>query len=654
MTSCNEIVNINFGYLRIRHTIHVTGRTELDNLEEFLQPDYILEEEFQREGRNRFNRRCYRPCLADEAPRICYYRFTLEDYVTLGAQCGACPRNVTDCFNPQCIPADGYERGMLSVNRMLPGPSIQVITLSRWTFLFQLPPREVRSVIKFLNSQCIAQIEIDRRLCQVYGQADGLQGRQSHRGPEERDAGQIDNHTLARGVPEGTPFMDGVPSITQCSINEGQSFRYDFQVDNEGTHFWHSHDGFQKMDGILGSMVIREPRSTDPNSYLYDYDLASHVMLISDWFHVSADDHFPGLRTHDAGQDPDAFLINGQGRDPKSTETPLAVFRVSHGRKYRFRIIGGTCGVCPVQLTIESHSMTLIATDGNSVKPIRIDSVVLYAGDRFDVVVEASEPLSSYWIHLKGLGPCAAARTYQLGILRYIGDNYNTPLSADPGYEGFPTNGLVLNAADGPCSGHNNSLCITNLVSSRPVESEMLKPFADISLEMRYGFHTFTVQELFQTGTYHRYFQLFPHKCCLKSNPFLQMIFFLVANIPAVLNHPFHLHGHAFRTIATGVFNQTHTLEDLRAALQAGRIPIMSHKPAGKDTLAIPSKGYAVIRFRANNPGFWLFHCHFLYHLATGMSTVIQVGEHKNIPTVPRNFPRCGNFLNPVKLRLKG
>ncbi|KAJ4445779.1 hypothetical protein ANN_12464 [Periplaneta americana] len=32
---------------------------------------------------------------------------------------------------------------------------------------------EVRSVIKFLNAQGIAPIEIDRQLCQVYGQADG-------------------------------------------------------------------------------------------------------------------------------------------------------------------------------------------------------------------------------------------------------------------------------------------------------------------------------------------------------------------------------------------------------------------------------------------------------------------------------------------------
>ncbi|KAJ4435024.1 hypothetical protein ANN_23597 [Periplaneta americana] len=40
---------------------------------------------------------------------------------------------------------------------------------TKWTFLFQLPPREVRLVIKFLNAQGIAPIEIDRQLCQVYG-----------------------------------------------------------------------------------------------------------------------------------------------------------------------------------------------------------------------------------------------------------------------------------------------------------------------------------------------------------------------------------------------------------------------------------------------------------------------------------------------------
>ncbi len=30
------------------------------------------------------------------------------------------------------------------------------------------------------------------------------------------------------------------------------------------------------------------------------------------------------------------------------------------------------------------------------------------------------------------------------------------------------------------------------------------------------------------------------------------------------------------------------------------------------------------IVFDANNPGVWAFHCHILYHMATGMFTVVK------------------------------
>lgn len=44
-----------------------------------------------------------------------------------------------------------------------------------------------------------------------------------------------------------------------------------------------------------------------------------------------------------------------------------------------------------------------------------------------------------------------------------------------------------------------------------------------------------------------------------------------------------------------------------------------------RDTVYIPSRGYAVLRFRAENPGVWLFHCHILWHLATGMAMLVDV-----------------------------
>lgn len=41
--------------------------------------------------------------------------------------------------------------------------------------------------------------------------------------------------------------------------------------------------------------------------------------------------------------------------------------------------------------------------------------------------------------------------------------------------------------------------------------------------------------------------------------------------------------------------------------------------------MQIPSRGYAVLRFRADNPGVWLFHCHIMWHFATGMAMLIDV-----------------------------
>lgn len=73
--------------------------------------------------------------------------------------------------------------------------------------------------------------------------------------------------------------------------------------------------GVQKQDGIQGAMVIRTPKFLDPNSHLYDYDLASHVIFISDWTRLAATEHVPGLQTHDKLQYPDSILLNGRGRN---------------------------------------------------------------------------------------------------------------------------------------------------------------------------------------------------------------------------------------------------------------------------------------------------------------------------------------------------
>jgi L-ascorbate oxidase len=67
-------------------------------------------------------------------------------------------------------------------------------------------------------------------------------------------------------------------------------------------------------------------------------------------------------------------------------------------------------------------------------------------------------------------------------------------------------------------------------------------------------------------------------------------------------------------------------------------------KPLLKDTIVFPTHGYAIIRFIADNPGFWLFHCHFDTHSDNGMTLIFKVGQDKDLPSKPDNWPTCGSF----------
>lgn len=43
---------------------------------------------------------------------------------------------------------------------------------------------------------------------------------------------------------KGTPYMDGVPMVTQCPIGYGSTYRYAFIASSPGTFFYHSDSGW--------------------------------------------------------------------------------------------------------------------------------------------------------------------------------------------------------------------------------------------------------------------------------------------------------------------------------------------------------------------------------------------------------------------------
>lgn len=143
------------------------------------------------------------------------------------------------------------------------------------------------------------------------------------------------------------------------------------------------------------------------------------------------------------------------------------------------------------------------------------------------------------------------------------------------------------------------------------------------------------------------------------------------------LSHPFHLHGTSFHVIGMGRSpDSTVKKINLKHALDLDRRGLLHRqfgKPPLKDTIAVPNNGYVVLRFRADNPGkidilapqlwkysyllccyrnftgYWLFHCHFQFHILIGMNLIIHIGTQSDLPPVPPNFPRCGHHLPPIK-----
>nr|CAD7396798.1 unnamed protein product [Timema poppensis] len=644
---------------------------------------------------------CARACREDEPPRICYYHFTLELYNVLRRVLHLAlgkPQNVVHHV-PQ----------LMSSNRFR-----HTLYLEQWRAKFvYLTPLTLfgASVSVFLlmvskeDSSPLIGCCLDQAYRWVLMGAGGVQQVPVvfKTGVCENDQVVIDVENMMGGMEvtlhwhgiwqKGTQYSDGVPFVTQCPISEGTTFRYQWKADNAGTHFWHAHT-------VTG-------------------------------MHEDAVERFPGRLAVNPGQDPDTLLINGRGQfqDPNTgfvTNTPLEVFTMTPGRRYRFRMINSLATVCPAQLTIQGHSLIVIATDGESVHPVVVNTIISFSGERYDFVINAEQNVGAYWIQVRGLGECGSKRAMQLGVLRYA-RGPQQPASDPPTYDVGLPQGVVLNPLDAVCDQErSDAICINQLKNARHIDEGILQERPDVKIFLPFRFLFYRPEELFVPNTYNRFLVapsadhvislvdeisfVFPpsppisqindippeqfcngdnrpadcgtncmctHKVDIPLNAVVEIVLVdedakgsvgamaptgIGLETPEIahqiqqpnLSHPFHLHGYAFNVIGMGRSPDRNVKKiNLKHALDLDRRGLLHRQfnlPPGKDTIAVPNNGYVVLRFRADNPGYWLFHCHFLFHIVIGMNVILHVGTHADLPPVPVGFPTCGDFLPPISL----
>ncbi|WP_030132408.1 copper resistance system multicopper oxidase [Pseudomonas sp. QTF5] len=216
--------------------------------------------------------------------------------------------------------------------------------------------------------------------------------------------------------------MDGVPGLSFHGIEPDGMYVYQFKVRQNGTYWYHSHSGFQEQSGVYGPLVID---AKEPEPFQYDRD---YVVMLTDWTDEDAvglmsklkkqSDYYNyhkrtvGDFIHDVSEkgwgstvadrkmwaemkmNPTdladvsgatyTYLMNGQAPNMNWT----GVFRP--GEKLRLRFINGS-SMTYFDVRIPGLKMTVVAADGQHVKPVSVDEFRIAVAETFDVIVEPTQ-----------------------------------------------------------------------------------------------------------------------------------------------------------------------------------------------------------------------------------------------------------------------
>jgi CopA family copper-resistance protein len=213
--------------------------------------------------------------------------------------------------------------------------------------------------------------------------------------------------------------MDGVPGLSFSGIKPGDSYHYEFDVQQSGTYWYHSHSGFQEQTGLYGAIII-DPVDADP--VVYDRDF---VVILSDWTDEDPSDVYAKLKKQshyynrnertavdlwsevkdkgaaqtwqdramwnqmrmserdisDVTGTTYTFLMNGQ------TPEQLWTGEFKKGEKIRLRFINAAA-MTFFDVRIPGVKMTVVAADGQNIEPVTVDDFRIGVAETYDVVVE--------------------------------------------------------------------------------------------------------------------------------------------------------------------------------------------------------------------------------------------------------------------------
>ncbi|RFU28920.1 hypothetical protein B7463_g7435, partial [Scytalidium lignicola] len=478
----------------------------------------------------------------------------------------------------------------------------------------------------------------------------------------------------------GSNHMDGVVGFTQCAIPAGGSFTYEFEVGEQtGTFWWHAHSSVHRGDGMFGGLVIHKTvhqsdkgeMMTDVKEYGYEKEV---LLMIGDWYHQSAEEvlaWYTSARGFGNEPVPDSLLVNGVGKFICSMAVPAKPVECIDIPNDQIRsVLGGHLTGVPTRLRIVNvgtlAGFTLAINEGTLI-PHTVDSGpkilgtptrsvgILYPGERMDLFLEWNENPSSL-VELEVILDPENFR-YTNFALR---PNQTFPL-INPITPSKPSESLI---SPSPLSqskqNHHFDLSQAKsfLFISPPLPQQadeqllLYTKTQKLSINSNHpqGFMNRTSwapqsspllsipRERWDVNQLVPWISLSPETAYQKQGlgRFGKWIDIIINNLDDG-SHPFHLHGYNFYVLYS--YRSEHGWGSYTPyTASSGGVPtqldLNLETPLLKDTVSVPRRGFVVLRFWADNPGIWMFHCHVIFHQASGMAMGIAVGGsevHKDV-----------------------
>ncbi|KAL1847754.1 Multicopper oxidase abr1 [Paecilomyces lecythidis] len=388
-----------------------------------------------------------------------------------------------------------------------------------------------------------------------------------------------------------TGYMDGTVGVTQCPIPPGKKMRYEVEVNQTGTYWYHSHKMGQYPDGLRGAIIVHDPNAP------FEYD-DEFTILLSDWYHEQM---VPLVEQYlSENSDPATGGLEPLPNSALVNDAINSTIKVEPDKTYLVHLlaVGNWPGFA---FLFDQHNMTVVEVDGVYVDPYPVGdkNLRIATGQRTSVLIHTKNDTSQNY----------AFWTIMDLNMMFVYENRTIPQGYNPNATAWLVYDETKPLPPAPIIYEFDFVDDLDFVPAdhepllEPVDHQIIMDLN--SAEVDGGLVRFVInnQTYIQQDTPSLYTALE-----LKSqsesdlsaygevNPYVvnygDVVEIIVNDYHSNL-HPFHLHGHDFqclqRTAPDGGY-----FDGLWANISA--------TPMKRDTLMVQNHGHFVIRYRATNP----------------------------------------------------